>query len=128
MVKIHSDPDAEEIVAHSHDDIDHVLMETNESDTGAKDLHKRLATRQREWNCESDRVGFAAVVQQEGQVWVRERHVANTIFRTSAKNFIGVQIKLALMMQMDVDGTGDVMSPLSQLQSIFNDLASLIKA
>ncbi len=128
MIRIRRGPDAEDLMAHSHDDIDHIVAESNTPDTVAEDLHRKLATHQREWNDESDRIGFAAAVQQEDQAWARERETAGMIFRAPAKSLTGVQIKLALIMQMSVDGTGDVMFPLSHLQSILNDLTSLIKA
>ena len=125
VVRIHRGPDAEELMAHSHDDIDQILVETNTPDAIGQDLHRKLAIRQREWNDESDHIGFAAAVQQEGQAWSRERRAASLIFQTPAQSLTGVQMKLALMMQESVDATGDATFPFSQLQSIFNDLAHL---
>ena len=128
VVRIHRGPDAEDVMAHSHDDIDQILGETNTPDATGQDLHRKLATRQREWNDESDRIGFAAAVQQEEQAWSRERQAASMIFQTPAHTLTGVQMKLALMMQKSVDTAGGSTFPFSQLQSIFNDLTHLNEA
>lgn len=128
MVRIRRAPDAEDLTAHSRDEIDQILKETDTPDAVAEDLHKKLTTRKREWDKESDRIGFAAAAQQEDQAWARERQAAGMIFQAPAKSLTGVQMKLALMIQMAVEGTGDSIPPISQLQSIFSDLARLNKA
>ena len=128
VVRIHRGPDAEDVMAHSHDDIDQILAETNTPVSTAQDLHRKLATRQREWNDESERIGFAAAVQQEKQAWSRERQAASMIFQTPAHTLTGAQMKLALMMQKSVDAAGDSTFAFSQLQSIFSDLARLNEA
>ena len=115
-------------MAHSHDDIDQILAETNTPDSTAQDLHRKLATRQREWNDESERIGFAAAARQEEQAWSRERQAARVIFQTPALTLTGVQMKLALMMQKSLDAAGDSTLTFSQLQSIFSDLAHLNEA
>ena len=125
MVRIRRGLDAEDLIAHSHDEIDHILAETNTPDAIGEDLHRKLAKQQHEWNCEADRIGFAAAVQQEEQAWARERQAAEKVFHTPVQSLTGVQIKLALSMEKSADAAGDAVLPLSLLQLIFDDLTRL---
>lgn len=125
IVRIRCGLDAEDLIAHSHEEIDHILAKTDMPEAIGEDLHRKLAKLQGEWNNESDRIGFAAAVQQEEQAWARERQAAEKVFHTPVQSLTGVQIKLALSMEKSADAAGDAVLPLSLLQLIFDDLTRL---
>ena len=127
MVRVRSPAHPDGIAAWSHDEIDQVLAEVEDATTSAETLHSEFSARQKRWLAEADRVGFAKSVQQEGDAWARESEAASAIFHTAASSLPGVQVKIALMIQMCAAGMVDPAFPLPQLQSAFKDLSALAK-
>lgn len=112
--------------AHSHEELDKLLAEYGQPLAAGKALHHTLSVLDGRWNAEADRIGYAEASRREGEAWAREANVACAIFSTTATSLSGVQVKLALMIQMCAAGMVDPAFPLPQLQSIFTDIEKLI--
>jgi hypothetical protein len=113
-------------LAHSHEDIDAILGEAGFPAEGARELHQKLTALEDGWRAESDRLGFDEAQRAEADAWAKEAEVASAIFSMAATSLSGVQIKLALMIQMCAAGMVDPAFPLPQLQSISTDIEKLV--
>ena len=126
IVAVEAFDGADCMLAHSHEDIDAILGDSGSSAGLAEDLHSKLSARQQRWSAEADREDFDEAQRHEADAWAQEADAAQTIFRTPATSLVGVQIKLALMIEMCMTGMIDPAFPLPQLQSTFADVENLI--
>ena len=112
-------------VAHSHEEIDAIFREAGFPAEAARELHQKLTALEDGWRAEGDRLGFDEAQRAEADAWAKEAEVASAIFSMAAQSLSGVQIKLALMIQMCAVGMVEPAFPLPQLQSVLNDVQKL---
>jgi hypothetical protein len=91
-------------------------------------LHTELAVRRARWNAEAEALGFNEANRQELQAWRKEEEAARAVFRTGATTLAGVEIKLALMIQLCAAFSDDPDFPLPQLRSTIADVKRLRRA
>lgn len=121
-------PDGHPICAQSHQEIDRALAGTEETSEMRAALHVEFASRQARWDTEAERIGFDDAKRQECDAWAEEAETARTIFRTKAATLAGVEIKVALMVQLCAAYADDPEFPLPQLRSTLADVKRLRRA
>jgi hypothetical protein len=113
------------ICAQSHAEIDRALTESDCSPEISAALHVEFADRRARWDAAADRLGFNEIKQQEGEAWDEEARATTAIFQTRATTLAGVEIKIALMVQLCATGSDDPDFPLPQLRTTMADLKRL---
>ena len=114
-----------EIGAQSHLDIDRAVGASVCSREISAALHAELATHQSRWDVEAERLGFDDAKRQECEAWDEESEAAQSIFRSKAATLAGIEIKLALMMELCSAFASDPEFPLPQLSSTLADVRRL---
>ena len=127
LVLVQSLANPKGVPAWSHEDIDRILSETKGVTSSGPALHAELSRRKGRWSAEGNRLGFDEAMENEREAWRRESDASSAIFRAAAATLTGVQVKIALMIQMCVAEAADRSFPLPQLESTFKDLAALAK-
>ena len=116
------------ICAQSHSEIDQAVAAGDCSQEVGADLHAEFAVRRSRWDAEAEALGFDESNRQELAAWREEEEAARAIFRTKAATLAGVEIKLALMIQLCAAFSDDPDFPLPQLRSILADVKRLRRA
>ena len=128
QVFIRSADGARGICAQSHSDIDQAVAAGDCSQELAAALHAELAARRARWDAEAEALGFDEANRQELEAWRKEEAAVRTVFRTKATTLVGVEIKLALMIQLCSAFSDDPDFPLPQLRSTIADVKRLRRA
>jgi len=113
------------ICAQSHSDIDQAIAGGDCSQEVGADLHAELAVRRARWDAEAKALGFDEANRQELEAWREEEEAVRAVFRTRAATLAGVEIKLALMIQLCTTFSDDPDFPLPQLRSTLSDVKRL---
>jgi hypothetical protein len=116
------------ICAQSHLDIDQAVAAGDCSQELSAALHAELAARRARWDAEAEALGFDEANRQELAAWRNEEEAVRAIFRTKAVTLGGVEIKLALMIQLCAAFSEDPDFPLPQLRSTIADVKRLRRA
>lgn len=116
------------ICAQSHSDIDQAVAAGDCSQEVAAALHSELTVRRARWDADAETLGFDEANRQELAAWREEEEAARAIFRTKAVSLVGVEIKLALMIQLCAAFSDDPDFPLLQLRSTLADVKRLRRA
>ena len=116
------------ICAQSHSDIDQAVASGDCSQEVGAALHAELATRRARWDAEAEALGFDEANRQELEAWRKEEEAVRAVFRTRAATLAGVDIKLALMIQLCAAFSDDPDFPLPQLRSTLADVKRLRRA
>jgi len=111
--------------AFSHREIDQALTERKQSAEAKAELHAQLAAHQARWDREARRIGFFEADRQQLGCWKREADATQKIFATPATTLAGIEVKIALMMQLCRTGSDVPDFPLPQLRSTLTDLERL---
>jgi hypothetical protein len=114
--------------AQSHSEIDQAAAAGDCSQEVGAALHGEFATRRARWDAEAEALGFDEANRQELAAWRKEEEAVRAVFRTRATTLAGVEIKLALMIQLCVAFSGDPDFPLPQLRSTLADVKHLRRA
>jgi hypothetical protein len=125
QVFISSSDSTRKICVQSHSDIDQAVTAGHCSQELGAELHAELATRRTRWDAEAEALGFDEANRQEHQAWRREEEAVRAVFRTRAATLAGVEIKLALMIQLCSAFSDDLDFPLPQLRSTVADIKRL---
>jgi hypothetical protein len=88
-------------------------------------LHAELAVRRARWDAEAEAQGFDEANRHELVAWRKEEEAARAVFQTRAATLAGVEIKLALMIQLCATFSADPEFPLPQLRSTLADVKRL---
>jgi hypothetical protein len=117
------------ICAQSHAEIDKALAANGNVDERKRAaLHAELAAHRTQWDAEAARLGFDEAKQKEDEAWRREAQTSEAIFRARATSLMGIEIKIALMVQLCSAGSDDPDFPLPQLRSTLADVKRLRRA
>ena len=116
------------LCAQSHSDIDQAVAAGDCSQELSAALHAELAARRARWDAEAEALAFDEANRQELEAWRKEEAAARTVFRTKATTLAGVEIKLALMIQLCAAFSDDPDFPLPQLRSTLADVKRLRRA
>ena len=116
------------ICAQSHSDIDQAVAAGDCLQEVGAALHSELTVRRARWDADAETLGFDEANRQELAAWREEEEAARAIFRTKAVTLVGVEIKLALMIQLCATFSGDPDFPLPQLRSTLDDVKRLRRA
>jgi hypothetical protein len=116
------------ICAQSHPEIDHAVAAGDCPQELGAALHAELAARRARWDAEAEALGFVEANREELQAWRKEEEAVRAIFRTRAATLAGVEIKLALMIQLCDAFSEDPDFPLPQLRSTLADVKRLRRA
>jgi hypothetical protein len=116
------------ICAQSHSEIDQAVAAGDCSQEVGAALHAEFAIRRARWDAEAAALGFDEANRQELAAWREQEEAARTVFRTKAVTLAGVEIKLALMIQLCATFSGDPDFPLPQLRSTMADVRRLRRA
>lgn len=119
---------ARNICAQSHSDIDQAVAAGDCSPERGAALHAELAARRARWDAEAEALGFDEANRQELAAWREEEAAVRAVFRTRAATLAGVEIKLALMIQLCAAFSDDPDFPLPQLRSVIVDVKRLRSA
>ena len=113
--------------AFSHAEIDRALSNVSSSPEVATALHDEFANQQARWDAEALRLGFNEVKRQEDEAWRQEAEACAAIFRAQATSLSGIEIKIALIIELCSAGSEDPDFPLPQLLSTLGDVKCLIR-
>jgi hypothetical protein len=91
-------------------------------------LHAELGARRARWDAEAEALGFEEANRQELEAWRKEEEAVRAVFRTRAATLAGVEIKLALMIQLCATFSADPEFPMPQLRSTLADVKRLGRA
>jgi len=111
--------------AQSHAAIDRAVTMLPDSIEIAAALHVDFAKQQARWDWEAARLGLVEVKRQEDQAWDQEAQASEAIFHTHATSLAGIEIKIALIVELCSTGSDDPEFPLPQLQSTLADVKRL---
>jgi len=128
QVFIPSADGARNICAQSSSDIDQAVAAGDCPQELGVTLHAELAARRARWDAEAEALGFDEANRQELQAWRKEEEAVRAVFRTRAATLAGVEIKLALMIQLCSAFSDDPDFPLPQLRSTIADVKRLRRA
>jgi len=109
----------------SHAEIDGALAKLSCSPEVAAALHDDFADQQARWDAEAMRLGFDEIKQQEDEAWSQETEASEAIFRARATSLAGIEIKIALIVELCSTGADDPEFPLPQLRSTLADVKRL---
>lgn len=113
--------------AFSHAEIDRALSNVSSSPEVATALHDEFANQQARWNAEAMRLGFNEVKRQEDEAWRQEAEACAAIFHAPATSLSGIEIKIALIIELCSTGSVDPEFPSPQLLSTLSDVRCLIR-
>ena len=113
------------IRALSHAEIDRALKTVPRSAECAAALHTDFARHQARWDTEAARLGFEELKQQEAEAWSQEAAASDAIFRAPATTLAGIEIKIALIVELFSTGSDDPEPPWPQLRSTLADVKRL---
>jgi hypothetical protein len=119
---------AQSICAQFHSDINQAVVAGDCSQELSVALHAELAARRARWDAEAEALGFDEANRQELEAWRKEEAAVRAVFRTKAATLAGVEIKLALMIQLCSAFSDDPDFPLPQLLSTLADVKRLRSA
>jgi hypothetical protein len=128
QVRIPSSDNPAGICAQSHAEIDRALLAFPCSTEIAATLHADLSARQARWDAEAAKLGFDEVKQQEDEAWSEEAQASAAIFRARATSLAGIEIKIAVIVELCSAGSDDPEFPLPQLRSTLADVKRLRRA
>ena len=111
--------------AQSHAEIDRALTKLPRSPEVAAALHTDFANQQARWDAEASRLGFDKFKQQEDEAWRQEAEASDAIFSARATNLAGIEIKIALIVELCSTGSDDQEFPWPQLRSTLADVKRL---
>jgi len=111
--------------AQSHAAIDRAVTMLPDSIEIAAALHVDFAKQQARCDWEAARLGLVEVKRQEDQAWDQEAQASEAIFHTHATSLAGIEIKIALIVELCSTGSDDPEFPLPQLQSTLADVKRL---
>lgn len=114
------------ICARSHYEIDEALATNGNFDERRRAaLHSDFAHHQARWDAEAGRLGFEEIKLQEDEAWSREAEASEAIFRVRATSLAGIEIKIALIVELCSTGADDPEFPWPQLRSTLADVMRL---
>jgi hypothetical protein len=116
------------ISAQSHSEIDQAVAAGDCPQELGAALHSEFAARRARWDAEAEALGFDEANRQELEAWRKEEEAVRAVFRTRAATLAGVEIKLALMIQLCAAFSDDPDFPLPQLRSTIADVKRLRRA
>jgi hypothetical protein len=128
QVFIPSASGARKICAQSPSDIDQAVAAGDCSQEFGVALHTELAARRARWDAEAEALGFDEANRQELAAWREEEAAVRAVFRARAETLAGVEIKLALMIQLCDAFSDGADFPLPQLRSTIADVKRLRSA
>jgi hypothetical protein len=128
QVFIPSANDTQNICAQSHSEIDRAVAAGDCSQDHGIALHGELAARRARWDGEAKALGFDEANREELEAWRKEEEAVRAVFRTRAATLAGVEIKLALMIQLCATFAVDPEFPMPQLRSTLADVKRLWRA
>jgi hypothetical protein len=109
-----------------HEDIDHYLKETENTDEMRRGLHAELAAQQAKWNDAAEQAGLDIADREEEAAMNRSAQIASTLLSHHACGLPGVIVKLELILRTGQTGEGDEEFPWQQIRSTIADLKRLI--
>ena len=116
------------ICAQSPSEIDQAVAAGDCPQAVGAALHAELAARRARWDAEAEALGFDEANRQELEAWRKEEAAVRAVFRTKAATLAGVEVKLALMIQLCSAFSDDSDFPLPQLRSTVADVKRLRRA
>jgi len=119
---------ARRLCARSPSDIDQAVASGECSQELSAALHAELAERRARWDAEAEALGFNEANRLELEAWRKEEAAVRAVFQTRAATLAGVEIKLALMIQLCSAFSDDPDFPLPQLRSTIADVKRLRRA
>jgi hypothetical protein len=128
QVRIKSPDKPEGICALSHAEIDRALTAAPCSAEDSAALHADFSARQARWTMEAEKLGFDAIKQQETEAWRLDTRASDAIFETQATSLMGIEIKIALIIELCSTGSDDPESPWPELRSTLADVKRLRRA
>jgi hypothetical protein len=125
QVLITSPDNSADVRAQSHVEIDLALARFPRSCALTAALHADFANQQARWDAEATRLGFDEIKQQEDAAWNQEAEGSAAIFSARATSLAGIEIKIALLVELCSTGSDDPEFPLPQLCSTLADMKRL---
>jgi hypothetical protein len=125
QVRVKSPDNPDGIRALSHAEIDRALAALPRSTEFSVALHADFANQQARWNAEAEKLGFDKIKQQEDAAWDQEAEASNAILEARVTNLMGIEIKIALIVELGSTGPDDSEFPWPQLRSILADAKRL---
>jgi len=125
QVRIKSPDKPKGICAQSHAEIDRALTAICSSTDASAALHADFAAQQAHWTREAETLGFDAIKQQEIEAWRLETRTSDAIFEARATSLMGIEIKIAVMIELWSTGSDDPESPWPELRSTLADVKRL---
>ncbi|MDB5393099.1 MAG: hypothetical protein JWM91_605 [Rhodospirillales bacterium] len=125
QVRIPSPDNPAAICAHSHAEIDRALATLFCPPEIGTALHADLTARQGRWDAEAASLGFDEIKQLEDEAWSQEAEASKAIFRARATSLVGIEIKIALIVELCSTGSDDPEFPWPQLRSTLADVKRL---
>jgi hypothetical protein len=124
QVIIRPPDNCDDIRAWSHVDIDRVIECSPEREA----LHAELRAQQSMWNAEAKALRFDEIKQLEAEAWDQESRASEVVFNTEATSLWGVEIKIAVILELVASGSNDPDFPWPQLRSTLRNLQNLRRA
>jgi hypothetical protein len=125
QVFIPSADGARNICAQSASDIEQAVAVGDCTEELGAALHAELAARRARWDARAEALGFEEANRQELAAWRAEEAAVRAVFKTRAETLAGVEIKLALMIQLCDAFSDGADFPLPQLRSTLADVKRL---
>jgi hypothetical protein len=125
QVRIKSPDSPDGIRALSHAEIDRALAALPCSAETGVALHADFANRQARWNAEAEKLGFDEIKLQEDAARDQEIEASDAILEARVTNLMGIEIKIALIVELGSTGPDDSEFPWPQLRSTLADVKRL---